>query len=283
MSTSINDDLFPSSNEQLGVTSVALSEQENRYYFAVRYSNGKKVLDLGCGLGFGSHILRRNAEVVFGIDISESSISFSSNSYSDSNLFFLLGDGSNLPFPDNYFDMITCFEVIEHIDDHDNFLNECKRVLNSKGLFLCSTPNKRFHSGYWNKPLNPFHNQEFNMEDFYKLISSNFHVRSFHGQSVMSTSSRFKCEFYLLALKLLNLSGIIYNHYNKERGHSFWVLSYKSNPIINLIFKLADNVLNIKQEKPKLNGDHHIKGDSVEVTPLSSSNTKYVVSVAQKL
>ena len=37
------------------------------------------------------------------------------------------------------------------------------------------------------------------------------------------------------------------------------------------------------QEKPKLNGDHHIKGDSVEVTPLSSSNTKYVVSVAQKL
>ena len=107
MSTSINDDLFPSSNEQLGVTSVALSEQENRYYFAVRYSNGKKVLDLGCGLGFGSHILRRNAEVVFGIDISESSISFSSNSYSDSNLFFLLGDGSNLPFPDNYFDTVS--------------------------------------------------------------------------------------------------------------------------------------------------------------------------------
>ena len=61
------------------------------------------------------------------------------------------------------------------------------------------------------------------------------------------------------------------------------MLTYKSNPIINLIFKLAGNVLSIKQEKPKLNVGHHIEGDPVEVNPLSSSNTKYVVSVAQKL
>ena len=99
----------------------------------------------------------------------------------------------------------------------------------------------------------------------------------------MSTFSRFKCELYLLALKLFNLSGVISNHYNKEIGHSFWVLTYKSNPIINFIFKLAGNMLNIKQEKSPLNVENSIEGDPVEVTPLSSSNTKYVVSVAQKL
>jgi ubiquinone/menaquinone biosynthesis C-methylase UbiE len=46
-----------------------------------------------------------------------------------------------LPFSENYFDVITAFDVIEHLWNPGNMLDETYRVLKNKGLFILTTPN----------------------------------------------------------------------------------------------------------------------------------------------
>ena len=43
---------------------------------------------------------------------------------------------------ENEFDIIVCFEALEHISDHESLLTEVKRLQKNDGLFVVSTPNK---------------------------------------------------------------------------------------------------------------------------------------------
>ena len=42
----------------------------------------------------------------------------------------------------NIFDVVMCFEAIEHIEEHDRLLSAVKRLLKEYGVFIVSTPNK---------------------------------------------------------------------------------------------------------------------------------------------
>ena len=56
-------------------------EHSHRYYFALHFVKSKKVLDLACGEGYGSHILSKIAEHVVGMDIDELTIKHASCKY----------------------------------------------------------------------------------------------------------------------------------------------------------------------------------------------------------
>ena len=165
------------------------NEHRSRYLFASRLSWGKRVLDLGCGTGYGSADLAGTAAAVVGVDSAEEAITQATEHYTAPNLAFLRADASRLPFPSGCFDLIVGFEIIEHLESWERLLEEAARVLSPEGQFLVSTPNKSFYaeSRRLTGP-NPFHEHEFEFGEFRRELEARFsHVSLFvqnHGPSI---------------------------------------------------------------------------------------------------
>src|SRR5262249_24097621 len=94
-----------------------LNEHMARYQFALRLARGKRVLDAGCGAGYGSAELARVAEQVTGVDIAGDAVEYAREHYQAANLQFQEGSVTRLPFPEGSFDLVVAFEVIEHLED----------------------------------------------------------------------------------------------------------------------------------------------------------------------
>lgn len=144
------------------------------YNFAASFSDNKKVLDFGCGTGYGSQILSRNSESVVGIDISSDAIQYARDNYSGTTLNFEILDQAILPFSDSAFDLITSFQVIEHIEDADSYLSEMKRVLKPGGKLLLSTPDKKTRLFLLQRPWNYYHINEYSIKTLFNLLSKYF-------------------------------------------------------------------------------------------------------------
>ena len=136
-----------------------------RFCLATRRWN--RVLDVGCGTGYGSAELAQHARSVTGIDLAPDAIAYAREHYPLPNLVFLSGSATALPFAARSFDLVTAFEVIEHLSDWRALLAEVRRVLHPGGVFLVSTPNKLYYaeSRVQDGP-NPFHTHEFEFEEF---------------------------------------------------------------------------------------------------------------------
>ncbi|PTD94179.1 hypothetical protein C9439_03790 [archaeon SCG-AAA382B04] len=101
------------------------------------------VLDLGCGDGFLTDKIADICKRVVGVDKSESGIRYAENLVCKENCSFMLGSAADLPLKDDTFDVVTLFEVIEHINENSigKFVSEVKRVLRDKGKVIITTPN----------------------------------------------------------------------------------------------------------------------------------------------
>src|SRR5205814_4925043 len=105
-------------------------EHLHRYAYAAALVRDKRVLDLASGEGYGSNMLAESAASVAGIDIDENVVRHASEKYGRKNLQFISGSITAVPIPDDHsFDVIVCFEAIEHIEDQENLLGEVKRLL----------------------------------------------------------------------------------------------------------------------------------------------------------
>jgi SAM-dependent methyltransferase len=152
-----------------------MNEHMARYAFAARLSRMKRVLDAGCGSGYGSAELSRLALHVVGADISAEAIAFARAHYQRPNLSFELATCSALPHRDAAFDLVVAFEVIEHIKDWRQFLLEVRRVLAPGGQFVVSTPNRLYYAEQRRiAGPNPFHEHEFDFDEFRDELSAVF-------------------------------------------------------------------------------------------------------------
>jgi ubiquinone/menaquinone biosynthesis C-methylase UbiE len=143
------------------------SEHVARYAFARRYARGKRVLDAGCGAGYGSAEIAQSAAAVTGIDVAPDAIEYASASYPLPGLRFLESSCLAIPFPPASFDLVVAFEVIEHLADYRTFLKECARVITADGLFIVSSPNKRYYAETRAATgPNPYHEHEFEAAEF---------------------------------------------------------------------------------------------------------------------
>lgn len=164
--------------------SYLFQEHVGRYLFAAKYTKGKNVLDLGCGVGNGAaRLIEKGANSVVGGDVSRNALSFFVKRYMQENLNPVCLSASALPFRSNQFDVIVAFEVIEHVPEYEDLLKECYRVLKKKGLFLLSTPNKRIDLIWRSKPYGAFHIHEFFPEEIAKLIRQQGFEIAVFGQS----------------------------------------------------------------------------------------------------
>jgi len=152
-----------------------MNEHLARYAFAARLARGKRVLDAGCGTGYGSAELAKVAASVVGVDVAREAVDFAREHYRLPHLGFEQASCTALPHADGSFDLIVAFEVIEHLEEWRLFLLEVRRVLAPSGQFIVSTPNKLYYSeSRGTVGDNPFHVHEFEFEEFRTELQSVF-------------------------------------------------------------------------------------------------------------
>lgn len=143
-------------------------EHLNRYLFSLQFVKNKSVLDLGCGVGYGSFILSEKAKSVVGVDKSKIAIDYAIKNYKK-NTQFIASDVFSFPLKKGEFDTVVCFEFIEHISNQDKVLKLVKKVLKKDGVFIVSTPNKINYL-----VENRFHKKELTKGEFLKLLKKYF-------------------------------------------------------------------------------------------------------------
>ncbi len=156
------------------------NEHFHRYFIARELARGKKVLDIACGEGYGSFLLAEQASEVISCDKNIEAIKHARHVYQRPNLSFMQGDARHLPIKgSNIFDLIVCFETLEHIAEQQTLMGEIKRLLKPDGLLIISTPNS---SVYGKEGKNPFHDKELDLAEFKELLRQHFTQTKLYGQ-----------------------------------------------------------------------------------------------------
>jgi len=163
-----------------------------RYIYALRYSKEAVILDIACGVGWGSFLMaNRGKNKIYGVDVSQNAIRLASKYYSLENIEYHCYDGHKLPFADDTFDLIVSFETLEHVEDPVSFINELHRVSKNKSTLLLSTPNsiatKLTSTG---KPWNPFHLEEYDKNTIEQMLKFNWEVDNYLGQCPILKKSK---------------------------------------------------------------------------------------------
>jgi len=144
------------------------------YAFVASRVAGKRVLDLGCGEGYGTESLSQVAQFVVAADYSLDAVTHARKKYARANTAFVVCDAQHLPFADSCFQAITTFEVIEHIPDVRGYLEQIKRVCVKPGTIFVSTPNKLLRLLPFQKPWNRFHLREYDARGLMQAMSRVF-------------------------------------------------------------------------------------------------------------
>ncbi len=111
-------------------------------------NNKNTLLDIGCGGGIITEDMARQGFNVTGIDISSASLATAKQHAIDNKLSinYQQAAAEQLPFDNNSVDIITCCDVLEHVDDVNQVILEISRVLKPNGLFIYDTINKTLMS-----------------------------------------------------------------------------------------------------------------------------------------
>ena len=145
---------------------------------------GRSVLDIGCNDGYGTAMLATGARRAVGIDVVPKAIEIARGRPGAARIEFLLVDGGRLPFADAVFDLVTAFQVIEHVEDVATLLGEIRRVLVPGGSAVFTTPNAAIRLDPGMTPWNPFHVHEYTAGELAGCLRSVFgrvEIRGLHA------------------------------------------------------------------------------------------------------
>ena len=148
-----------------------------RYKFACKFAQGKSVLDIACGVGYaGPMFIQSGAVSYYGVDINDKLVEYAKDNFASELIGYSVGNICIFKI-DKKFDLISCFETIEHIRDYKTAIKNLYDMLNPGGTLLVSSPNRPVTSPNCNtlndKPSNEFHTQEFIPEELLLLLSEN--------------------------------------------------------------------------------------------------------------
>ncbi len=168
---------------------VIRQEHLHRYAWCLPMVEGKDVLDVASGEGYGSAMLASRARSVRGVDISQEAVDHAAARYAAlSNLTYMQGSAAAIPLADSSVDVVVSFETIEHLLEQEEMMAEIRRVLRPDGVMVMSSPNKEVYSdraGYHND----FHVKELYQDEFQALVARYFPASQLcgHRMSVCST------------------------------------------------------------------------------------------------
>ena len=163
---------------------VLYIRHKKAYDFVKDEIKDKKILEIGCGSGFGSNILSEYAKDVYAIDIDRDAIEKAKENNKKGNIrFYNIDVLKGLPFEQNSFESVVCFQVFEHIDPQKtkHFLSEIARILKNSGKLFLTTPNRKIRLLFFQKPLNKYHKKEYSAKSLRKSLERVFAQVSVYG------------------------------------------------------------------------------------------------------
>jgi 2-polyprenyl-3-methyl-5-hydroxy-6-metoxy-1,4-benzoquinol methylase len=147
-----------------------------RYLYSLKYIRNKAVLDCACGFGWGSFLISGFTRELLSIDLDSSAIEFSNSTWKDEKLSFIRHSATELESLNRKFDVVLCFELIEHLhfNDGDRLLQQAGSVLTENGLIILT-------SGFPDDPeaarlgeqKNKFHLHLYTKEEIRNLLAKN--------------------------------------------------------------------------------------------------------------
>ena len=151
------------------------------YELAAKMAAGKRVIDIGCGEGYGPALLAKSAREVLGVDIAPEVVAHARLVYPAPNLSFEVMDVNRLEVPSGSFDFAVSLQVVEHLVDESGYFSEIARALASGGAALLTTPNRLTISPGCDKPINPFHLREYTPDEFAEALAAHFETVEIQG------------------------------------------------------------------------------------------------------
>jgi 2-polyprenyl-3-methyl-5-hydroxy-6-metoxy-1,4-benzoquinol methylase len=160
------------------------AEHLSRYRWAARLAKGKQVLDAGCGTAYGTALLAEaGASSVLGVDLA-STVLDSVRDEMPEGVELRVADLTQLDLPDDTFDLIVCFEVVEHFKEPFIVLDHLARVLAPGGVLIVSSPNRGVYP-----PGNPHHFHEFTSSELRASTEERFtNVRLMRQQTYVTAA-----------------------------------------------------------------------------------------------
>jgi SAM-dependent methyltransferase len=136
-------DLTRNLEQLVPATSETAYDRLVGYGFARRYVAGKIVADIGWAeVGFGSRLLAETAESVAGLSSSTEAVDLARTAYPAPNAEYEKVDLLKLPYPEDHFDVVVAFGVLENLERPEDLVEESRRVLKQDGILITSAPDK---------------------------------------------------------------------------------------------------------------------------------------------
>lgn len=163
------------------IDNVTESEHLDRYEFLLNRVEGKEILDIACGSGYGTFLLaeRGKAKGVIGVDIDQNAIKYGDYKYPSQKITRITADATEFSYK-NKFDVVVSFETIEHVPDFKKLINNLFDNLKKGGLLYISTPITLKTN---RTPNNPYHVIEWNFTDFQNLFTELFEIKEVYIQN----------------------------------------------------------------------------------------------------
>ncbi|MEX0812828.1 MAG: class I SAM-dependent methyltransferase [Chitinophagales bacterium] len=196
-----------------------------------------KVLEIGCGMGYGVQHISPKADTYITIDKFPTNLDFSKFPNVE---FRQMTVPPLAGIDDNSFDFVVSFQVIEHIEDDDTFVKEIARVLKPGGKFIVTTPNIKMSI-----TRNPWHVREYTIDELKKLLSKYFSkvdaqgvsgnekIMEYYEENKKSVAKITRFDIfnlqYRLPRQLLQIPYDILNSMNRKK------LLDKNNDLVNTI------------------------------------------------
>lgn len=159
-----------------------------RYRFAGQFVSGRRVLDAGCGVGYGSKMLAEfGAMEVVAVDIAEEALSIARRSFTHPAVHYVQDDLESLATQNSRFDVIVALESFEHLQRPGDFLRRAAELLCPSGVLICSTP-RGAGANSSHKPENRYHVAEYTSAEFAALLAMNFSDTRIFGQHWTATA-----------------------------------------------------------------------------------------------
>jgi len=138
-----------------------------RYEFAAGHVLPGRVLDIACGVGYGTRLLAdrcRDLTEAVGVDVSREAVDYAVQHYGRDGVRFLLHDAVQFADPER-FDTVVSLETFEHLPRPEAFLdNLLRRVIRPGGVLVCSAPTTP------SVDANPHHLHDFSNRSFRRLF-----------------------------------------------------------------------------------------------------------------
>jgi len=142
------------------------------YYFFERFVANRRVLDAGCGTGYGAyHLATNGASSIVGIDLDPRSIRYARRHFSAPNLSFQVADCDALDLPPASFDVVVASNVLEHLREPARFIDSARILLADSGPLVLVLPpiwseaDLRAHSHV------PYHRSNLSIEQWLELFT----------------------------------------------------------------------------------------------------------------